>query len=149
MLEIRFSELNWYKGESKSAFVRALFLHGLSDLYISFQMNKDLWTGCSIVPPKTSDSTNSYLKTLTSWVSVTLSSWEANLHYCDPGSAIPKLVYSVLKRFCHSNSLFSNISNIKKHGIKMENVYKLWCQADYFETLVWKKLIHFLQNMFS
>jgi hypothetical protein len=42
VLEIWLSEPNWYKGKCKSALVMPLFLHGLLDLYISFQINKDL-----------------------------------------------------------------------------------------------------------
>jgi hypothetical protein len=42
VLEIRFSEEKQYKGECKSALVRPFFLNGLPDLYVSFQINKDL-----------------------------------------------------------------------------------------------------------
>jgi hypothetical protein len=65
VLEISFSEKNWYKAKCKSPSVRPLFLCGLPDLYISFQVNKVLKIGCSIVLPETSNNTNNYQKTRT------------------------------------------------------------------------------------
>jgi hypothetical protein len=91
------------EGKGKSALVRALSLYGLPDLRISFQANKDLWTGCRIVPPKTPNNANIYHKTLISCVSAPVSCLKANLYYCDTGNAIQQLWYSVLNSFCHTN----------------------------------------------
>jgi hypothetical protein len=103
VLDTRFSEPNWYKGECKSALVRVLFLCGLPDICISFQVKKDLGIGGNVVSSKTFKNVNGYHKTLTSWISARVSCLEANLCYCDIGSAIPKLWHSTLKSFCLSN----------------------------------------------
>jgi hypothetical protein len=103
VLEIRFQEPDWYKAKCKSALVWSLFLYGLPSLCISFQVNMDLRTCCSIVPPKTANSTDGYRKTLTSWVSAPVGCSEANFYYCDTGNAILMLWYCVLKSFYHTN----------------------------------------------
>jgi hypothetical protein len=81
LLEIRFSEPNWYKGKCKFALVRPISLYGLPDFHISFQVNKATWIGCNIILPKTSNNTNSWHINLTSWVSAPVSCLEANLQW--------------------------------------------------------------------
>jgi hypothetical protein len=52
VLEIKFSEPDWYKNKCKSALVRPLLLYWLPDLYFPAQIKMDLGTGCNL-PPKT------------------------------------------------------------------------------------------------
>jgi hypothetical protein len=97
MFEIRFSEPNWYKDICKSALVMPLFLYGIPDIYLSSSKQRLVnWLqNCAA----TSSNTNCYHETLSSLVSATVSSSDANLYYHDTGNTILKAMVQHVKKF--------------------------------------------------